>query len=484
MKPIAVLMALVMVALSPGLESYAALSKTTGSSSAKSAIVPAKNISLSSPLASQNIGKGLAMPSPVFPIGMTRSAAVAPLVTAAIHSAQNPSAAAAKDLSVSPKTILPGATASQSQQAQTPNPRKSGAVEMAKNLEPYLGKARNLKAISTEETAHIGRQLMAESSPEGYEVSPARLNLFKDQGKISSASSQLSKPTPDPSGQKQNAVEISPPAARAAAPQGAGRGWAIKAAALVGIFLALDWGMKLLFVHAGLPFVYHPLGATRLLIMKLAIPINLIATTYYLSLAKAKTPPLAGLWRWKEAHPILGGALYAFLRVLTFPVGLGEQRYAGDLPDRHPALRTAQRIVLFTSAAVVAASLGNGLEAILRSKVVDFIPFGHGRMNLADSYIFFGLPLLWMTLDLFAQARKSEATKRPITFRSSKYYWLPILGFVTFVYSTIFGYDAIPMPAWYVLLFSTLFSIGIYTADFVVQRLVEAYNNRQFRPDR
>lgn len=272
-----------------------------------------------------------------------------------------------------------------------------------------------------------------------------------------------------------------PAPGRPTTPGKSSRAWVWKAAGLAAGFLALDWGTKLLFAATGLPFVYHELGPVRLLVMKFAVPINLLAAGYYLSLAHAKGPPLESLKRFREKHPFMGGILYGLLQVLTFPVGLGEKRYAGDLPRKYPPVKTMQKILLWSAAALAAAGLGNGLEAIFNGKVVDFIPFGHGRMNLADVYIFFGLPLLWMGLDFFKEARKSEETDKPITFKTWRYNILPMAGLLVFAYSTWWGYDKIPLPAWYLEIFSVLFSAGIFAASIVVSKLVEAYN-RRFTP--
>ena len=258
--------------------------------------------------------------------------------------------------------------------------------------------------------------------------------------------------------------------------------WLPSVAAMSVLFLLLDWGSKFLFASLGLPFVYHFLEPGRLMIMAAAIPLNVIAAGYFLSLAHSEKPPLENLLKFRKNHPILGWPLYIALSILTFPVGLGEKRYAGDLPKKYPIVGKVLALAGILSAGLVAAALGNGVEGLLNGKVVDFIPFGHGRMNFSDGYIFFGMPLLWMALDFIGQARKSDQTGEPLHLKTWKYWVLPILGLVGFFYSTSAGYELVPAAAWYVLIFSSLFGVGVLVGNAVISRFVAAFNAAFRRP--
>jgi hypothetical protein len=62
-----------------------------------------------------------------------------------------------------------------------------------------------------------------------------------------------------------------------------------------------------------------------------------------------------------------------------------------------------------------------------------------------------------------------------------KYYLMPLLGVAAFVLSTAAGYALVPAAAWYVLLFSSLFGLGVLASDVFLQGRVAEFN-RAFRP--
>ncbi|MBI4676208.1 MAG: hypothetical protein HY748_01355 [Elusimicrobia bacterium] len=252
--------------------------------------------------------------------------------------------------------------------------------------------------------------------------------------------------------------------------------WAPRVALLVALFTLLDWGVKYMFLTMGLPIVYHDIVPTRLLLMKLSIPLNIAAGTYFLSLAHSSKPLLEKLDNWSKKHPVLGGLVKAALWVITFPMGVNDKRYGGDLAGKDPVVGKMLGLVGILSAVVIAAGFGNGVEGIVNGRVIDFIPVGRGRANIADFYLFLGMPLLWMGLDFLKAARVAKERAKPMSFKTWKYFVMPVLGMVAFAYSTMFGYNAIPMPAWYMLLFSVLFSVGILVGSAVVQRFVDAFN--------
>jgi hydroxymethylpyrimidine pyrophosphatase-like HAD family hydrolase len=259
-----------------------------------------------------------------------------------------------------------------------------------------------------------------------------------------------------------------------------GMHWAPKTALMALAFLALDWGSKLLFYSAGLPIIFHFLEPGRLAIMAAAIPVNLGAAVYYLWVAHSKQAPLQRISELRRKHPVLGNLVYGVLQVLNFPVGVNEKRYAGDLKARYPVVSKTLRWLGIGLAAVLAGTLGNSLEGILNGKVLDFIPFGHGRANIADMLVVFGVPFVWMARDFLGAARKAVETRTPAAMKPWKYFLLPVLGLVAFVYTTSAGYAEVPVVGWYILLFSALFSVGTLAANMLVTPLLEEFN-RMFR---
>jgi len=256
--------------------------------------------------------------------------------------------------------------------------------------------------------------------------------------------------------------------------------WAPKVALTTLAFLALDWGAKFLFYSTGLPFVYHFLEAGRLGLMHAAIPINLGVAAYYLWVAHSKQAPLQKLAEFREKHPIVGNLAYGLLQVLTFPVGVNEKRYAGDIQAKYPVVAKMLRWLGIGVAAVLAGTLGNSLEGLVNGKVVDFIPFGHGRANIADMFVVFGIPFVWMALDYLGAVRKALESRAPASMKPWKYFLLPILGLIAFTYTTSAGYTAVPVVGWYILLFSSMFSIGTLVANMLITPKLEEFN-RMFR---
>lgn len=254
-----------------------------------------------------------------------------------------------------------------------------------------------------------------------------------------------------------------------------------RVAIMAGAFLALDWGVKAALVYFGFPIVYHPIVPGRALLMKFAIPISVLSAGYYLTLVHARRGPAQWIDALRKRRPALAAVLKGVLEVLLFPVGLGEKRFVGDLVDRHPAIRRLVKVADVAIAALLAAALGNGVEALVNGRVVDFIPFGHAHANIADFLVFFGAPLLWMLLDFFGQARRAEELRRPARLPTWKYYILPILAIAAFQLSTTAGLAAVPAAAWYGMLFGVLFGLGVLASDaFLGTRIAEF--NRSFRP--
>ncbi|MBI5596465.1 MAG: hypothetical protein HY928_10295, partial [Elusimicrobia bacterium] len=270
------------------------------------------------------------------------------------------------------------------------------------------------------------------------------------------------------------ASSYSGPHGRAQAPPLA-RVWAVRAVVMTAAFLAADWALKALFFGSGL-FVFHHIVPTRALIMAAAVPLNLAFGAWMLSLGHSKAAPLEKLRKFRERHPVLGAVAYGLLQVLAFPFTINDQRYAGDLAAKHPAVAKALGVFVVAAAAVLAGTLGNGLEGLVNAKVVDFIPVGHGRANLADFLVFLGIPFAWMTLDFFGAARKAVAARKPAVMNFAKYYALPVLGMLTFLLASSAGYAAIPLPAIYAAFFSTLFGVGILGANVFVQRRLAEFN--------
>ncbi|MBI2362593.1 MAG: AAA family ATPase, partial [Elusimicrobia bacterium] len=270
------------------------------------------------------------------------------------------------------------------------------------------------------------------------------------------------------------ASSYSGPHGRAQAPPLA-RVWAVRAAVMTAAFLAADWALKALFFGSGL-FVFHHIVPTRALIMAAAVPLNLAFGAWMLSLGHSKAAPLEKLRKFRERHPVLGAVAYGLLQVLAFPFTINDQRYAGDLAAKHPAVAKALGVFVVAAAAVLAGTLGNVLEGLVNAKVVDFIPVGHGRANLADFLVFLGIPFAWMTLDFCGAARKAVAARKPAVMNFAKYYALPVLGMLAFLLASSAGYAAIPLPAIYAAFFSTLFGVGILGANVFVQRRLAEFN--------
>ncbi|MBI3297648.1 MAG: hypothetical protein HYZ75_05760, partial [Elusimicrobia bacterium] len=270
------------------------------------------------------------------------------------------------------------------------------------------------------------------------------------------------------------ASSYSGPHGRAQAPPTA-RSWVFRTAALMTVMLAADWALKALFWGSGL-YVYHYIVPTRVILMAAAIPLSLAFAAWMMTLAHAGKPPLDGLRRFRDSHPVIGGLVWSVLQVLTFPVGVDDARHAGDLAAKSPAVSKALGVFAVGAAAVLAATLGNGLEALLNHKVIDFIPVGPGRANLADFLLFFGLPFVWMTLDFFGAVRKAVAARKPAVMNFAKFYALPVLGFLAFVLASSTGLSGAPLPFIYGAFFATLFGTGTLAATSYIQRRLAEFN--------
>ncbi|TPW19610.1 MAG: hypothetical protein FD126_2514, partial [Elusimicrobia bacterium] len=272
------------------------------------------------------------------------------------------------------------------------------------------------------------------------------------------------------------ASSYSGPSGRAQAPPST-RVWVTRAALLTAGLLAADFALKGIFWSSGL-YVFHHIVPTRAILMAAAIPLNFVFAGWMLHLGHAQKAPLEGLRRFRANHPILGGLVWGALQILTFPVGVNDQRHAGDVAGRSPAVSKALGVFVVAAAAVLAGTLGNGLEGLVNAKVVDFIPVGHGRANLADFLVFFGLPLAWMTLDFFGAVRKAVAARKPVAMNFAKFWALPVLGMLGLVLSSaVGGWTALPLPAIYGAMFATLFGVGILGSQVYIQRRVAEMND-------
>ncbi|MBI4345819.1 MAG: AAA family ATPase [Elusimicrobia bacterium] len=250
---------------------------------------------------------------------------------------------------------------------------------------------------------------------------------------------------------------------------------------MAGAFLALDWGVKWAMVAFGLPVVYHAIVPTRAAFLMFAVPMAFISAAYYLALVHAKQGPAQWIEKIRRKHPVLATVVKGALEVLLFPVGLGEKRFVGDLVERYPVIRKLTKVADVAIAALLAAALGNGVEGLVNGRVVDFIPFGHSHANIADFLVFLGAPLLWMTLDFFGEARKAEQLRQPARLKTWKYYVMPILAIAVFQLSTTAGLAAVPLAAWYGMLFGVLFGLGVLASNvFLDGKLAEF--NRAYRP--
>ena len=140
-----------------------------------------------------------------------------------------------------------------------------------------------------------------------------------------------------------------------------------------------------MFLTMGLPIVYHDMVPIRVLLMKVTIPLNIAAGAYYLAMAHSSKPMLEKLDAWTKKHPILGRAAKALLWLLAFPMGINDKRYGGDLARKDPVVGRMLGLVGILGAVVIAAAFGHGIEGIINGRVIDFIPVGRGRANIATS---------------------------------------------------------------------------------------------------
>jgi ATP-dependent Clp protease ATP-binding subunit ClpC len=181
-------------------------------------------------------------------------------------------------------------------------------------------------------------------------------------------------------------VPMPPPAP---APKAAWKSFLPKVAIIATALVALDWSLKM-FAVAHLPFLYH------------VVPGRIV-------------PLIFGL-------PLLTAGLLGIRRKLGFVEPL-MQRYSG--------LSAAMKTFDIALAMLIGGALGNGLEAILIGKVVDFIPLGIATANFADLLLFASMPYVLLALSFFKRAQIADKRSEPITFPMWKFFtltWVAVIA--------------------------------------------------------